>query len=87
MPTAFSPNGDGINDYFFPQGDGFELIIMRIFDRWGGLVFEGNRNHSIWDGQMNGKPVTSGLYPYVAQFRELASGRTVARQGHVLLLR
>lgn len=87
FPTAFSQNGDGINDYFFPQGDGFELIIMRIFDRWGGMVFEGNRNHSIWDGQMNGQPVTSGLYTYVAQFRELASGRTVARQGHVLLLR
>lgn len=47
---VFSLNGDGINDYFFLQGDGFEFIIMRVFDCWGGMVFDGNKNYLIWDG-------------------------------------
>jgi gliding motility-associated-like protein len=59
---------------------------MRIFDRWGELIFESNELYGAWDGKSGGEPVPDGVYAY--QFRlHSISGRTAEYQGHVTLLR
>lgn len=73
MPTAFSPNGDGLNDRFIILG-GADLLLIRslqIYDRWGGLVYQGQDlppepNGSGWDGTYTGKPLPPGLYVFQA---------------------
>lgn len=63
IPTAFSPNGDGINDGFsvFGQNDLQEVSELRIFDRWGNEVFRGAE----WDGKWKGQYVSPGVYTYL----------------------
>ncbi|PIQ16335.1 MAG: hypothetical protein COW67_03530, partial [Flavobacteriales bacterium CG18_big_fil_WC_8_21_14_2_50_32_9] len=50
IPNAFTPDEDGINDYFFATGYGITQIETLIFDRWGELIFEGYELESKWDG-------------------------------------
>jgi len=71
FPNAFSPNFDGINDYFAPFLGKGALVIrsFKIFNRWGDLIFERNRcdlNHRDcrWDGYFNEKPMPPGGYIY-----------------------
>lgn len=93
IPNAFSPNGDGINDRFFLQDDGdvTTVIQMRIFDRWGGMVFEQTNflpNNSAlgWDGRFRGKPALEGVYTWFAEliFRD---GKQELFSGTVTLVR
>lgn len=64
-PTGFTPNGDGLNDEFYPKGIGinegeFEFII---FDRWGKEVFRTNKPNDGWDGNLkSGEPAPGGIY-------------------------
>lgn len=72
QPTAFSPNGDGINDCFQVYAGGpVTSTKLEIFDRWGGLVFSGTGGEgacsSGWDGRVNGKIAPSGVYVYAAE--------------------
>lgn len=53
IPNAFTPNGDGINDYFFGQGIGIVDYDLWIFDRWGNMIFHGDELSSKWDGRAN----------------------------------
>ncbi|MCB0551654.1 MAG: gliding motility-associated C-terminal domain-containing protein [Phaeodactylibacter sp.] len=77
IPNAFSPNGDGRNDTFFPQSRRPEaLAVFRIFSRWGELVFEAtdgytNDNRKGWDGTFKGKTLQPGVYTYVVEVRFL----------------
>lgn len=59
LPNAFSPNGDGINDKFGPQGIGIsnEDYLFEIYDRWGNLAFRSNDPSKGWDGKSGGVPV------------------------------
>lgn len=71
IPTAFSPNGDGINDRFLvfgPLGDN-STYTVKVFNRWGGKVFERlnadiNEHAMGWDGTANGKQLNPGTYIY-----------------------
>jgi gliding motility-associated-like protein len=72
MPNVFTPDFDGINDYFFVQdaGDIREVQYLRIFDRWGALVFERRDflpNDVLlgWDGTFRGKKANPGVYVWV----------------------
>ncbi len=68
IPSAFSPNDDYINDIFAVYGDSDvkEISSLSVFDRWGGLVFEGKalKTSEGWDGTINGKAAPPGLYAY-----------------------
>ena len=93
QPTAFSPNGDGVNDAF-TLGLGkaaISLRSLRIYDRWGGLVYEGaelepNDPGSGWDGRINGEPAAPGHFVWVAEILYL-DGVEVALRGGVMLLK
>ncbi len=54
IPNAFTPNGDGHNEYFFGSGIGIEVYDIWIFDRWGNMIFHGNDLDDKWDGKSNG---------------------------------
>lgn len=70
IPNAFTPNGDGINDVFNGLGFGFDLssdinqYSMKIYDRWGELIFETNDLAAGWDGTLNGKKLESEAFVY-----------------------
>jgi gliding motility-associated-like protein len=71
IPNTFSPNRDGVNDIFYPRGSGlFTIKMMRIFNRWGDVVFEkGNmspNNASMgWDGTFKGQQLTPDVFVYL----------------------
>jgi gliding motility-associated-like protein len=57
VPNTFTPNNDGLNDLFFPQGIGFRDLAsleFLIFDRWGDLIFKSENINDKWDGRANG---------------------------------
>ena len=71
IPSAFSPNGDGLNDRFtIYGGNGIqEIEYLQVFNRWGALVFERkefpiNAEPLGWDGSFKGEPAGSGVYIY-----------------------
>jgi gliding motility-associated-like protein len=69
LPNAFTPNGDGHNDLYIPRQNRFiESIDLKIFNRWGTLVFETKNPNIEWDGRdMNGNEVPDGTYFYTAR--------------------
>ena len=64
IPTAFTPNGDGLNDTFGAAGEGISEYTMEIFNRWGGLIFQSQDIKIRWDGTFKGEPVCMGTYIY-----------------------
>lgn len=84
LPTAFTPNGDGLNDDFGPvvksaQITDFEFIV---YDRYGGRVFVSSSPDNRWDGTHSGKQVAEGGYFYYLK-AELQNGQTFERKGSV----
>ena len=53
VPTAFTPNNDGLNDIFIPLTSGVYSFEMKIFNRWGELVFLSNNKNIGWNGSSN----------------------------------
>ncbi|THH34950.1 T9SS type B sorting domain-containing protein [Neolewinella litorea] len=89
VPTAFSPNGDGTNDLLelYPNVGVTGVENFRVFDRWGGLVWETSEEQVAWDGtQLGGQPLSTGTYFYHGQLRLLRGGTTQVK-GTVLLTR
>ncbi len=86
IPNVFTPNGDGINDYFLIGNPNGVNYTIDVYNRWGTLLFQGNRNF-FWDGSFNGLPVSDGTYFYVLQaVNENGSFRKEFR-GSVTILR
>ncbi|MBK8564412.1 MAG: gliding motility-associated C-terminal domain-containing protein [Saprospiraceae bacterium] len=92
-PNVFSPNGDGINDNFLLfSGSSVEAIRrLLIFDRWGGIVFEGayltlNEPAHGWDGTHRGLPVNSGVFAWFAEV-EFVDGEVEVLKGDVTVVR
>ena len=96
MPNIFTPNGDGINDFFKPiVVDKIKNFRMRIYNRWGRVVYEFSVNEAPspaynswrgWDGTNGGTPVPEGTYFWVVKFDDLFD-RNHAERGTVTLLR
>ena len=79
IPEAFSPNGDGINDYFVIHGlEEFPNSGLQIFNRWGAIVYESSNYQSNWAGE----DVIEGTYFYVLK---LSNGETY--KGSLTLVR
>lgn len=74
LPNVFSPNGDGINDYFRPLDPYYfvEKIDIQIFNRWGQLMYQTDDPDILWNGTnyRNGKVVSDGVYFYICDVFE-----------------
>jgi gliding motility-associated-like protein len=93
IPNIFSPNGDGVNDYFaiFGNQAASTILELRVFDRWGGQVFEGkdiplNAESRGWDGTFNGKQLNPDAFAFYALIRFI-DGEEVLYKGSVTLIR
>ncbi len=87
VPTAFTPNGDGINDSVFVRGWGIKnLTTFKIFNRWGQIIFETQDLKSGWDGNYKNLPQNSETYVYVVSV-EYFGGTTESRKGYITLIR
>ncbi len=90
--NAFTPNGDGINDTFNGIGFGFDLSSdinqynMKIYDRWGELIFETNDLANGWDGSLNGKKLESEAFVYSISITDTNAQKHTFR-GTVTLVR
>lgn len=86
VPTAFSPNGDGINDKWEIKGFGIVKYDMKVFNRWGQLMFQSNDQKLGWDGRFNGAVQPMDAYAFVLNI-EFSDGNRVSKTGNVTLLR
>jgi gliding motility-associated-like protein len=64
IPSAFTPNGDGLNDTFGVKGEGIQQYHIYIYNRWGEVIFESTNPKQTWDGRVNGNPSEQGSYVY-----------------------
>ncbi len=63
--NAFTPNGDGFNDYFEVRNDGISNItLVEVFSRWGEKVFESSVSGDLWDGTFRGEPLNPAVFMY-----------------------
>ncbi|RMG67177.1 MAG: PKD domain-containing protein [Bacteroidetes bacterium] len=87
VPNAFSPNGDGINDNFFPKGVGVDWVRMRIYSRWGLHIATLTSMDDRWNGYLpEGEPAPEGVYVWVID-AVINDGSTYHRAGTVTLFR
>ncbi len=86
FPNAFSPNGDGINDELLPFFWGLETYLLRIYNRWGELIFESSDPNLGWDGTFKGEPQEIGAYKLTVVGRGL-DGRLYGTASDVFLVR
>ncbi len=86
VPNAFSPNNDGINDYFYPLINcGIELELFSVYNRFGELVFSTSQPNVGWDGLQNSKPSDVGVYFWY--FVGNRNGNKVIKKGDVTLIK
>ena len=87
FPTGFSPNEDGKNDFFKELfNKGVVTLNYKIYNRWGGLVFETSDPKGVWNGKLNGEDCEVGVYIWEANATML-NGNNLFKKGNVTLLR
>lgn len=91
-PNVFSPNADGINDYYtiFGGPSASKLNVLRIYDRWGGLAFQTfniplNEPELGWDGYINGIAAQAGEYVFMAEVEFKDGSKKIIKGGFVLI--
>jgi gliding motility-associated-like protein len=86
IPNAFTPNNDGVNDYFKVLGTIItQTFSMKIYDRYGHVIFSTNNILDKWDGKFKGKNLPVGNYPWQVIYIN-AQGYTKRLKGTVLIL-
>ena len=88
VPNMITPNGDGANDAFwlYEQEGLDQLTFLRVWDRWGNLVFETNNASEKWDARYQGKLVNSGVFAYHIK-GICVGGEELEMQGNVTVIR
>lgn len=86
FPNAFSPDGDGLNDVFNFKSRYVTAVKMKIYNRWGELVYQTNEVDRGWDGTINGKPAPLGAYIHHTELTD-DMGITFVKSGEIILIR
>lgn len=88
-PNTFTPDGDGINDTWKIYGESIDMTqyTLKIFDRWGGLIYSSVNAGLGWDGTQYGKPVPQGTYVWKVVAKEKYSTIIHDNYGHVNVIR
>ncbi|MCS6933556.1 MAG: gliding motility-associated C-terminal domain-containing protein [Chitinophagales bacterium] len=87
MPTAFSPNGDGVNDKFRALNKDLTEYTLQIYNRWGELVFETTDPTDGWDGTYKDIEQPLGVYVWTCRYRISGQPKAVTAKGNVTLMR
>jgi gliding motility-associated-like protein len=88
VPTAFTPNADGKNEFLQIFGEDFIKLDFKVFNRWGEVVFVARKKGENWDGKVNGKLAPAGVYAWTATFENtLKRGEVMRKQGQFVLIR
>jgi len=86
IPTAFSPNNDGLNDVFEIKGRFIQSARLKIYNRWGQVIFESKTSGEGWNGKINGQDAPVGTYIFSFTAQDL-DGNTIQRKGSVTLIK
>ena len=86
-PNAFSPDGDGINDYFNVVGQGLTNYIIEIYNRWGQMVFKSTNLDNQWDGKFQQINSPAGTYVYKIKTTDFGTELKLIKSGTVSLVR
>ena len=86
IPNTFTPNGDGLNDYFIVNGLNINNFNMVIYDRWGELLFQTENILIGWDGTYKTNKCQQDIYIYVIRYND-SENKTYQEIGHINLLR
>lgn len=88
VPTAFTPNNDGLNDFFRPhnavKADNYEF---RVYNRWGQLIFQSRNWQEKWDGRIKGQGQPTGVYVWMLSYVHRDTKKSVFKKGTVTLIR
>lgn len=86
VPGAFSPNGDGLNDFYRIPVFAIRNFSLQIYDRWGTLVFQTSDPYFTWDGNRQGNACPEGVYAFILT-AEGHSGQSIRKNGTITLIR
>jgi gliding motility-associated-like protein len=87
IPTAFTPNGDNLNDVFqVPLQNRNHFLYLKIFNRYGNMVFQTANISQGWDGLVNNLPQPTGTYVYYLEMKD-HRGKKIIRKGTFVLIR
>lgn len=89
VPSAFSPNGDGVNDVFRVVGDYEQMIFfdLSVYNRWGQMQFQTNNPSKGWDGSIGGIPAELGTYYWYLDIQFKGQIESTKLKGDVTLIR
>ncbi len=93
-PNAFTPNDDGVNDFFYLSITGECEVLqfeLKIYDRWGRLVFQGDETTDQWDGTYDGLQLKEGVYLWQSSITwapgAVGENRSESKKGSLVLIR
>jgi gliding motility-associated-like protein len=84
IPSAFTPNSDGMNDVFKIKGENLQDFKLLVYDRWGEKIYESTNSSEGWDGTYKGNPVQNDTYVYQVTAKNLGDKKMT---GAVTLVR
>ncbi|TND02582.1 MAG: PDK repeat-containing protein [Bacteroidetes bacterium] len=88
IPNTFTPNANGLNEFFTGVGSDISYFHMMIFNRWGQLIFETKSLSPGWDGKYKGQLVQEDVYVWKIEYMTNCTGEvTKHRVGHVMIMR
>jgi gliding motility-associated-like protein len=92
VPNTFTPNGDGMNDVWYPRGAGIRQVkFLRVFNRWGQLIFERlnfntDDRSAGWDGTYKGQLLSPDVFVYSLGM-VCDNGQVIETKGNVMVVR
>ena len=86
IPNTFTPNSDGINDYFVIKGEEIKSFQLYVFNRWGQLIYTSEKMDEYWDGRHKGLLVQNDTYIWKVTYED-SQNKLINLIGHVNVLR
>lgn len=88
VPNAFTPNGDGLNDFLYPlNAFKADKLDFKVYNRLGEVVFESHDWTEKWDGNFHGKPQDAGIFVWTLSYILSDTGKEVFKKGSTVLIR
>lgn len=87
LPNAFTPNKDNANDKLYVRGNNIGEMLLRIYDRWGELIFETSDQAVGWDGTYKGKDCDPAVFVYYLEVKCKKGDDTYFEKGNITLIR